>query len=149
MKIIEQRVHYCKCCGHMCTSEHDTTFTKYMCELCNSEYATENEARECEKKPLTNFLGLQIGDIVQVSNSVTPRQHAIITRIEIYGQNEYVERFRVKTLKQFVDSKYWHTPHYCVMLLRDEHLVSYLDISNITLIDKDEQQKIREQYGIT
>lgn len=41
-----------------------TTKTYYECEICNSIYTNENEAIQCESKPIQDLNPVNIGDLV-------------------------------------------------------------------------------------
>ena len=43
---------------------------RYECEVCHGTYATKGEALRCDAQPISQDMGVKVGDIVRVTRSV-------------------------------------------------------------------------------
>ena len=73
--------------------------TYYVCEKCNKSYGTEDEAKDCESKEITQDKGAKIGDRVRVLTGEGGGEKGTIESISI--QDKYWGHYAWE--------RYWHT----------------------------------------
>lgn len=71
----------------------------YRCSICGEKYTTEDEALECESKPITKDKGVKAGDIVLITGGQGKGCRAKVTRTWIAS----------KYWGHYAWKRYWHT----------------------------------------
>lgn len=71
----------------------------YQCEICDEKYDTEKEALACEKKPVTEDIGVKVGDTVMCTGGQGAGNNCTVTRISVIS----------KYWGHHMWKRYWHT----------------------------------------
>ena len=70
--------------------------TYYQCEKCGAEFSKEKDAQQCESRPITQDKGVNVGDIVKVTNGEGAGELAKVKRITVIDKDwghYYWERY--------------------------------------------------------
>lgn len=59
----------------------------YECEICNHEYSDEDSVKECEEKPISQYKGVKVGDIVKILTGDGAGKFGKVTSIFIYSKD--------------------------------------------------------------
>lgn len=103
--------------------------TKYICEICDAEYSTETEAKDCESRPVSQDKGVKVGDIVLITLGESIGKKAKVTHRYIIDKN----------WGHYAWERYWHTVCINVDLLDDSGSRT-LAFDSYKLIKKDSAQ---------
>lgn len=75
------------------------TKTEYRCDLCGAEYQTEDSARVCESRPVSEDKGVQVGDTVRVLTGDGAGQLATVKSRTVIDRE----------WGHYAWERYWHT----------------------------------------
>lgn len=71
----------------------------FKCEICNTTYSSEEQALECESRPVTQDKSVKVGDIIKITKGDGAGEKAKVEDIFIYS----------KDWGHYLYETYWHT----------------------------------------
>lgn len=79
----------------------------YKCDICGAVFDTEQQARKCESRPVTQDRGVKVGDVVTVLSG------------DGAGKKARVDSIRIADCAwgHYAWDRYWHTPVLSAKLL--------------------------------
>jgi len=86
-----------------------TSRTIYQCEICQTQYDSEDQAKYCESKPISQDKGVKIGDIVLIKRGEGAGKKAKVDHISIIN----------KDWGHYAAERYHHTPMITAKIIND------------------------------
>lgn len=110
----------------------------FECEKCHEIYATEEQAKACEAKPITQDKGVKIGDVVRITRGGGAGEKAKVKSVYVVKRN-------------WGPNGYWHTVAITAEIVDScgHRLLTFDDYEIDLKINRYEQRKEKTPNGST